>query len=67
MLLITGGAGFIGGNFVHHWLARSDEPLVVLDKLTYAGNPDTLAAPLGTGRVQLVQGDICDRQTVRRL
>ncbi|MCH2240606.1 MAG: dTDP-glucose 4,6-dehydratase [Aquabacterium sp.] len=67
MLLITGGAGFIGGNFVHHWLARSDEPIVVLDKLTYAGNPETIAAPLQTGRVQLVQADICDREAVRRL
>ncbi|MBI5334586.1 MAG: dTDP-glucose 4,6-dehydratase [Burkholderiales bacterium] len=67
MLLITGGAGFIGGNFVHHWLARSDEPIVVLDKLTYAGNPETIAAPLQTGRAQLVQADICDREAVRRL
>ena len=37
-LLVTGGAGFIGSNFVHTWLAGSDEPIVNLDKLTYAGN-----------------------------
>ncbi len=48
MILITGGAGFIGGNFVHHWLARHGaqaEKVVVFDKLTYAGNPTPLAAP----------------------
>jgi dTDP-D-glucose 4,6-dehydratase len=38
MILMTGGAGFIGSNFVHRWLADSDEPVVTLDKLTYAGN-----------------------------
>jgi dTDP-glucose 4,6-dehydratase len=43
MILITGAAGFIGGNFVHHWFERSEEPIVVLDKLTYAGNPQTIA------------------------
>ena len=37
-LLVTGGAGFIGSNFVHHWLSAHEEPLVNLDKLTYAGN-----------------------------
>src|SRR5207237_1307497 len=42
MLLITGAAGFIGGNFVHHWFEHSTEPVVVLDKLTYAGNPLTI-------------------------
>ncbi len=67
MLLITGGAGFIGGNFVHHWFERSDEPVVVLDKLTYAGNPLTIAPFLKSGRASLVQADICDRDTVRQL
>ncbi|MBA3624415.1 MAG: dTDP-glucose 4,6-dehydratase [Methylibium sp.] len=68
MILLTGGAGFIGGNFVHHWLERSDaEPVLVLDKLTYAGNPLTLAEPLRAGGASLVQADIADRDTVRRL
>ena len=44
MILVTGGAGFIGGNFVLDWLADSDEPVVNLDKLTYAGNLQTLAS-----------------------
>src|SRR5688572_9514660 len=62
MLLVTGGAGFIGGNFVHHWTARSREPLVVLDKLTYAGNAATI-----DGLCTLVQGDIADAALVERL
>ena len=40
MLLVTGGAGFIGSNFILNWLAQSDEPVINLDALTYAGNPD---------------------------
>ena len=44
MLLVTGGAGFIGSNFILNWLARSDEPVINLDALTYAGNPDNLAS-----------------------
>jgi dTDP-glucose 4,6-dehydratase len=67
MLLITGAAGFIGANYVYHHLERSDEPVVVLDKLTYAGNAQTLEAAIATGRVQLVRGDICDRALVRQL
>jgi dTDP-glucose 4,6-dehydratase len=67
MLLITGAAGFIGANYVYHHLEHSDEPVVVLDKLTYAGNAQTLEAPIATGRVQLVRGDICDRALVRQL
>ena len=67
MILITGGAGFIGGNFVHHWLAAHDERVVVLDKLTYAGNPATIAAPLQSGRALLAQHDIADRDAVRAL
>jgi dTDP-glucose 4,6-dehydratase len=67
MLLITGAAGFIGANYVYHYLEHSDEPVVVLDKLTYAGNAQTLEAAIATGRVQLVRGDICDRALVRQL
>ncbi|HEX6363966.1 MAG TPA: dTDP-glucose 4,6-dehydratase [Albitalea sp.] len=67
MLLITGAAGFIGGNFVHHWFAQSDEPVIVLDKLTYAGNPETIAAHLKAGRATLVRADIGEREVVRQL
>jgi dTDP-glucose 4,6-dehydratase len=67
MILITGAAGFIGGNFVHHWFERESEPLLVLDKLTYAGNPATIAEHLVPGKAELVQGDICDRTLVQQL
>jgi dTDP-glucose 4,6-dehydratase len=60
-LLITGGAGFIGGNFVHHWRqAHPTDGIVVLDALTYAGNLQTLAPLLETPDFAFVQGDICD-------
>jgi dTDP-glucose 4,6-dehydratase len=65
-LLVTGGAGFIGGNFVHYWLARHpDDSVVVLDALTYAGNLATLAGLEQTGRMTFVHGDITDRELVR--
>ncbi|ENO80145.1 dTDP-glucose 4,6-dehydratase [Thauera sp. 63] len=67
MILVTGGAGFIGANFVLDWLARSDEPILNLDLLTYAGNLETLAALRGDARHVFVQGDICDRALVDRL
>ncbi len=67
MILVTGGAGFIGGNFVLDWLARHDESVVNLDKLTYAGNLETLQSLQGDGRHILVQGDIGDRELVSRL
>ena len=61
-LLVTGGAGFIGSNFVHHTLAKHPEwKLVVLDKLTYAGNLKNLEPALQQGRCEFVQMDICDR------
>jgi dTDP-glucose 4,6-dehydratase len=66
-LLVTGGAGFIGGNFVLDWLAGSDEPVVNLDKLTYAGNLETLASLQGNPRHIFVQGDIGDRALLERL
>ena len=67
MILVTGCAGFIGSNFVHTWLAQSDEPVVNLDKLTYAGNRANLAALDGDARHELVVGDIGDRALVTRL
>ncbi len=64
-LLITGGAGFIGSNFVHHTIRRHpDWKLVVLDKLTYAGNLKNLEPELSDGRCEFVQMDICDRGVV---
>lgn len=66
-ILVTGGAGFIGSNFVLDWLRGCDEPVVNLDKLTYAGNLENLAALKGDGRHVFVQGDICDRALVDRL
>lgn len=63
-IVVTGGAGFIGSNFVLDWLARCDEPVVTLDKLTYAGNPDNLAPLRGDPRHTLVQGDIGDQDAV---
>lgn len=67
MILITGGAGFIGGNFVLDWLAQYDEPVLNLDKLTYAGNLQTLAALQGDARHVFVHGDIGDRALLDRL
>jgi len=66
-ILVTGGAGFIGGNFVLDWLAQSDEPVVNLDKLTYAGNLQTLAPLQGDARHVFVRGDIGDRASVDAL
>lgn len=67
MILVTGGAGFIGSNFVLDWLAQSDEPVVNLDKLTYAGNPDNFASLAQDSRHHFVHGDICDRELVASL
>ncbi len=66
-LLVTGGAGFIGSNFVHHWLGQSDETLVNLDALTYAGNLGNLARWAGDARHVFVKGDIGDRALVDQL
>ena len=67
MLLVTGGAGFIGANFVLSTLAGLGEPVVNLDKLTYAGRLESLATLRGDARHTFVRGDICDRDLVRRL
>jgi dTDP-glucose 4,6-dehydratase len=67
-MLITGGAGFIGANFVRHWLANAFEGrVVVMDALTYAGNIDNLAGLDTDPRYVFVKGDICDEATVRAL
>ncbi|MFT4193548.1 dTDP-glucose 4,6-dehydratase [Ottowia sp.] len=67
MILVTGGAGFIGSNFVLDWLAAEGEPVLNLDKLTYAGNLASLAALRGDARHVFVQGDIGDAPLVARL
>ena len=67
MILVTGGAGFIGANFILDWCAASAEPVVNLDKLTYAGNLGNLAALKGDSRHVFVRGDIGDRAQVETL
>jgi dTDP-glucose 4,6-dehydratase len=67
MLLVTGGAGFIGSNFVLAGIAATGEPIVNLDKLTYAGNAANLDALRADARHIFVRGDICDRTLVRQL
>ena len=67
-LLVTGGAGFIGCNFVHHWLRNHpDDRLLVLDALTYAGNRSSLAPLEGRPSFRFVHGNICDRKLVTQL
>jgi dTDP-glucose 4,6-dehydratase len=66
-LIVTGGAGFIGVNFVRHALAHTEDRLVVLDKLTYAGNLESLADIASHPRYAFVQADIADREAVRRV
>ena len=67
MILVTGGAGFIGANFVLDWLAQSEEALINLDSLTYAGNLDTLRTLAGDPRHVFVHGDIGDAALLAKL
>ncbi len=67
MILVTGGAGFIGSNFVLEWLACESDAVVNLDKLTYAGNLANLASAAGNSRHRFVRGAIADRSLVERL
>ncbi|GAB4384627.1 MAG: dTDP-glucose 4,6-dehydratase [Elainellaceae cyanobacterium] len=67
-ILITGGAGFIGSNFVHHWCNQyPGDRVIVLDALTYAGNRNNLAELEGRANLKFVEGDICDRALIDRL
>lgn len=67
MILVTGGAGFIGSNFVLDWLQFNDEPVVNLDALTYAGNLENLASLHEDKRHIFVHGNICDKETVSNI
>lgn len=67
MILVTGGAGFIGANFILDWLATSSEPAINLDKLTYAGNPNNLASLKNNANYIFVHGDIADRALVAQV
>ncbi|QDX22993.1 dTDP-glucose 4,6-dehydratase [Pandoraea pnomenusa] len=67
MIFVTGGAGFIGANFVLDWLSQHDEPVVTIDKLTYAGNLANLASLEHDSRHHFAQVDICDRVALDRL
>jgi dTDP-glucose 4,6-dehydratase len=66
-VLVTGGAGFIGGNFIHYLLADSTAEIANLDALTYAGNRETLAAVEDNPRYRFLQGDIADPEAVQQL
>jgi dTDP-glucose 4,6-dehydratase len=66
-LLVTGGAGFIGSNFVLHWMREPGGAVVNLDKMTYAGNAENLEQLEGSSRYELVRGDICDAELVGAL
>ncbi|WP_300088150.1 dTDP-glucose 4,6-dehydratase [uncultured Nitrosomonas sp.] len=67
MILVTGAAGFIGANFVLDWLAVNDEPVISLDKLTYAGNRENLSALQNDPRHTFIQGDIADSALLEQL
>ena len=67
-ILVTGGAGFIGSNFIFYWMKGHPEDRVVcLDKLTYAGNLSTLKPVMEHPKFRFVRGDICDREVVKAL
>lgn len=66
-IIVTGGAGFIGANFIHEWLNHSDEAVINLDKLTYAGNLDNLSQVKTDQRLTFVQGDIGDKDLVKKI
>jgi dTDP-glucose 4,6-dehydratase len=66
-LLVTGGAGFIGSNFIHYWLKKyPDDGIVNLDKLTYAGNLENLKGLSKNSNYKFIKGDICDPDIVKR-
>ena len=67
-IIVTGGAGFIGSNFIFHMLSKyPDYRIICLDKLTYAGNLSTLAGVMDNSNFRFVKADICDREAVEQL
>lgn len=66
-ILVTGGSGFIGANFIHRWLREHRGPVINLDALTYAGNAENLAKASGNNQYSFVHANICDRESVARL
>jgi len=66
-ILVTGGSGFIGSNFILQWMQQEGTPVVNLDKLTYAGNPRNLLRVSSDSRYSFTQGDVCDRELLRQL
>ena len=66
-ILVTGGSGFIGSNFILQWMEQEGTPVVNLDKLTYAGNPRNLLQVSSDPRYCFTQGDVCDRELLRGL
>ena len=67
-IIVTGGAGFIGGNFIHYYLtAHPEDRVICLDKLTYAGNLSTLKPVTDNPNFRFVKADICDREAVEKL
>ena len=67
MIIVTGGAGFIGSNFVVQWLTARQEPVLVVDKLTYAGNLENLAALRNNHRLSFQAADICEQPAMEQL
>jgi len=66
-LLVTGGAGFIGSNFIHYWMREHPDDFIVnLDALTYAGNLENLSTVEKNSKYQFIHGDICDPEVVSR-
>ncbi|HPU64038.1 MAG TPA: GDP-mannose 4,6-dehydratase, partial [Mobilitalea sp.] len=67
-ILITGGAGFIGGNFIHYMMENHPEDYIIcLDKLTYAGNLETLEPVMNNENFKFIKGDIADRNFIYKL
>ncbi len=66
-ILVTGGSGFIGSNFILRWLAQESAAVVNFDRLTYDGNPENLDSASDDSRYHFVLGDICDREIMQRI